>query len=832
MASSKKPAASCAPTLTPLTRSSGAVPAAIQVSEFVGARKEAVESLLDAGKAFLKVPFRLRRRAKSFRPYRASRLLVATKRSSHNKVPWTAVRIKQWYLQKRRREKQTTAEDNPLQKIPLRRHRRRAGVFLYTKTAEEKNPKILHTHIWHAKRCHMADVWGWRLPRVNSGVSGRAVVRRARGGGMVLHDRSYMTTVDVISSAGAPEFIVCVLERCGVPRELLLSETFAQGKFRGVLSLFHVVEESSSAGSPSTASLEKQIGAAAAAPGPVVRTGRLLAADVRYLWRGRSNLRLWVHPSARTEVLVALQEAAAVICAKDEGGKNVEIVERGTNFCWEVFGGGGLRGVLSKIFEDEDLGKTVGKLKRGQVLERTLRFSTVSPRKLPSEVPDASDLATIRVLFVKNDRMAGSAAQPRDLQGFDMLFEDDSFGTSELPREQERVLPLAGFPDDDETEALLRQLDRIKQPLIALWLRLVFAGAFPIGYEDRHTLLSEHLLPEFPFDYPDSAAGDAYFGGRERRRILEFAKRPRSKRVNYALTKIHSPFRGFWPVVGGQWAEPAVDYEKHFNCKRRRTKNKGEEVVDEGARGEKRGTTLTPLERRPLVVLRGMDFRRFFPQSVEQKWIDKASRSGGEVDALLLSCVARGLTEKMPIFAQPRARYCLSGIVQPHGRGALCAGVHLYVPKEEDAKSFLGRGGAPPRGRKIHGGGGSKESKLVVDDAADDAPVVDSVLVEPLAESSLADRSTTVRKLCGFVTSGGYSSVLGRAVGVACVEISDALLGWLWSEMSGANKEESWKPGQRALPFRIALWLRDVDSLEYNPCWLEVSRAGPASYVG
>ena len=49
-------------------------------------------------------------------------------------------------------------------KRPSRRHRRRPGNLLQDYIRRQNRHVWLETHIWHAKRFHMADEWGYRIP--------------------------------------------------------------------------------------------------------------------------------------------------------------------------------------------------------------------------------------------------------------------------------------------------------------------------------------------------------------------------------------------------------------------------------------------------------------------------------------------------------------------------------------------------------------------------------------------------------------------------------------------------------------------------------------------
>ncbi|KAG8684812.1 hypothetical protein FRC08_013472, partial [Ceratobasidium sp. 394] len=77
----------------------------------------------------------------------------------------------------------------------------------------QKNKTWLETHLWHAKRMHMQDIWGYRLAIRPTEKSYRPS-HRAAVHGSTLHDASYMGTIEL---AGQMATLVSVLKRCCDP---------------------------------------------------------------------------------------------------------------------------------------------------------------------------------------------------------------------------------------------------------------------------------------------------------------------------------------------------------------------------------------------------------------------------------------------------------------------------------------------------------------------------------------------------------------------------------------------------------------------------------------
>ncbi|XP_075979234.1 POP1 ribonuclease P/MRP subunit [Anticarsia gemmatalis] len=91
----------------------------------------------------------------------------------------------------------------PKQKRPSRKYRRRPANLLEEYTRRQKRNVWLETHIWHAKRFHMTERWGYRLPYAPCDKAFRACYRGSSAH-CLLQDISYHTPIQII---GAVELI-------------------------------------------------------------------------------------------------------------------------------------------------------------------------------------------------------------------------------------------------------------------------------------------------------------------------------------------------------------------------------------------------------------------------------------------------------------------------------------------------------------------------------------------------------------------------------------------------------------------------------------------------
>lgn len=79
-----------------------------------------------------------------------------------------------------------------------------------------------------------------------------------------------------------------------------------------------------------------------------------------------------------------------------------------------------------------------------------------------------------------------------------------------------------------------------------LWVRCVFAEARVLGVQDRHALLTEAGIAEFPFDFPEAEAGQAQAALEAEQSEALYARKPPAKRVNFGVIGVPHPHRAMW----------------------------------------------------------------------------------------------------------------------------------------------------------------------------------------------------------------------------------------------------------------------------------------------
>ncbi|KAK8774742.1 hypothetical protein V5799_010724 [Amblyomma americanum] len=194
-------------------------------------------------------------------------------------------------LPKRLRDKLAHEPDPPKSKRPSRKHRRRPRNLLAEYARRQRRHVWLETHIWHAKRFKMADMWGYRVP-IHPTDKGIRAAYRGSAKHALLHDLSYYNCIELIG--GVEELTAkLALITSGDTGLTFGAKSYLPGTREGSTVLYHRGRYPFSAIGP-VKFLWRVAGDETGASGA--------CADGRQLW-------LWVHPAIHVEVseeLVAL----------------------------------------------------------------------------------------------------------------------------------------------------------------------------------------------------------------------------------------------------------------------------------------------------------------------------------------------------------------------------------------------------------------------------------------------------------------------------------------------------------------------------------------------
>ncbi|XP_063931063.1 ribonucleases P/MRP protein subunit POP1 isoform X2 [Zophobas morio] len=246
------------------------LPPAVTIARFVACRSQEIQVMKNSlgtqfgtKLAFQTLPKHMRRRAMSHNVKRLPR------------------RLRQIHLNQMKKSGMPTK-----QKRPSRKYRRRPRNLTeeYTRRSN-KRYKWLYTHIWHAKRFHMTEKWGYKLPHRPCDKAFRACYR-AMSQHCLLQDISYFNGIEI---SGDRNVIIHNLKYLSKPDGGLSisAKAFINGNREGELTLYEMGD------------LHKTIG------------------NVKFQWFPSSEntatkLWLWIHPAFYENVKRAL-----TLCFKD-----------------------------------------------------------------------------------------------------------------------------------------------------------------------------------------------------------------------------------------------------------------------------------------------------------------------------------------------------------------------------------------------------------------------------------------------------------------------------------------------------------------------------------
>ncbi|CAG4947396.1 unnamed protein product [Parnassius apollo] len=124
----------------------------------------------------------------------------------------------------------------PKQKRPSRKYRRRPSNLLNEYNRRQKKNIWLETHIWHAKRFHMIERWGYRLADRPCDKAFRACYR-ASSAHCLLQDISYYTPVQITGPVDViSDMFSCITSRsCGIS---ISAKAYITGNREGIIHIY------------------------------------------------------------------------------------------------------------------------------------------------------------------------------------------------------------------------------------------------------------------------------------------------------------------------------------------------------------------------------------------------------------------------------------------------------------------------------------------------------------------------------------------------------------------------------------------------------------------
>ncbi|XP_064624406.1 ribonucleases P/MRP protein subunit POP1-like [Lineus longissimus] len=260
----------------------------IKTVEFAACRAREIEAMTHGIKSgsvnhrvYQRLPKHMRRRAMSHDPKRMPRRL-------------RKVHILE--LQK--------SNTKPVSKRPSRRYRRRPKNLQAEYAKRKRRVMWLETHIWHAKRFHMIEKWGYKIA-LHPNDKGTRAAHRAVSKHCLLHDLSFMCCIEI---SGAESEIISAFSHLSDKATGLSvgAKAVITGTRQGTIMLYHHDSYPYNVIGPATFIWKPAIPLAAAANTEASEGEASSSVDThvaghpveqtRHLW-------LWVHPSCYQLVL-------------------------------------------------------------------------------------------------------------------------------------------------------------------------------------------------------------------------------------------------------------------------------------------------------------------------------------------------------------------------------------------------------------------------------------------------------------------------------------------------------------------------------------------------
>ncbi|KAH9480457.1 Ribonucleases P/MRP protein subunit POP1 [Psilocybe cubensis] len=479
----------------------------------------------------------------------------------------------------------------------------------------QRDKAWLETHIWHAKRMHMENMWGYRLAVTPTEKSYRPS-HRASVHGSILHDASYYSTYEI---KGPEEALIALLDLCCDPQgpgpsskrylngsRILETSMYAVGLYpygliAPVTIIWRPYLQASSA-----------INTTGSSGNEGVKDVR--AADIRSVW-------LRFHPSVQTAVFNTLKDATSrsltLYKARHSEEALVEVIDikRQLNI-FEIMGPKSsqvIKGALTPIVSEKSREflqfwkslaelQSSGSVPRGMIVgfkvnDPRLNFppKNAKPATIPSKGVPSIEItfpsANLANSEIWEESMRNSLSKPR----YKKKDIDTRRANSDIPGSalkalrQDDCIPILLIQRSVETPNSSGSKGLHGWTLIlpagwsmAFFSSLIYTSTRVAGQQERQTQAYEAGTTYFPRDYPTTEPYQAYAQDREFKEKETWDRKPPAKRVNFEKLGTENPWMSDWAKVLGipgrddkdedfvatqREPEPSQDNEAHIAIK-------------------------------------------------------------------------------------------------------------------------------------------------------------------------------------------------------------------------------------------------------------------------
>jgi len=521
-------------------------------------------------RAFQLLPRHMRRRAMSYNPYLVPfRLRERAKRESESTEAPTGQHLRVgggWRPSHKRSPHRLLNLIKPGPKPNFQDQESQLS-----KSLQNRPFHVLETHLWHAKRFHMFEYAGYKIPGQATLRGRRAVLQMGETGALAL-DSSFVRSLVIT----APSHVCAsfILNHLSLDAHTLLLPFNLRRLHLCFLQKRLSLDDSSNGNTINVSHIY--------APIAPCHLHAIQLQDKR-----RIRLFFWLDPHAFKETQHEIQH---IISKYQQHPKSQDDTEVEVCATWDALGnrfellGPKCNLVLQKLLlpydekDNEQLNKylanrpkcippgttLVVRVKDPRITRYAQRLSPSLPSKStqPSVPNSLSSMLSKLVLHEtrsgrKSDFDVGVASNT-SIDGCSLLSSgeydwcvykdhetEDVKRMEEVLKKSSTFVVLQRFPDgDDGTEGWI-----LTTPISwgsTFWKRAIRSGARPIGRRERCDMRLEHLSPRYPEDFPGTSGYAVYSRIMAEELRKKWTGRPSQKRMNFAKLGVSSPFQPDW----------------------------------------------------------------------------------------------------------------------------------------------------------------------------------------------------------------------------------------------------------------------------------------------
>ncbi|KAG2343311.1 POP1-domain-containing protein [Suillus weaverae] len=496
------------------------------------------------------------------------------------------------------------AEMVPVTRRILKRGRSKQGKTKQVSRTEsllkrQRDKTWLETHIWHAKRMKMENMWGYRLAVTPTEKSFRPS-HRASMHGSILHDSSYHSLIEL---KGPEKILRSVLDFCcdpqctGMKRSMSGARVLETDLYKPRSYPFDLIAPVTIMWRPLPVGNTSALTNVSPAEGSSKRKRKGKNNVLTDTTQQSPERAVWVrtHPAVFDDIFAALQGSTSLVLeAEKQRHKDVhaevEIADlRGSINAFEIMGPKAsqvIKGALSSVVDDNrqefkkfwpsltDL-PTTASLPRGivigmKVLDPRLKFPPKNAKLRTDGQPVTSEMTFPAAILAQSEIWDEEKRS---------VLKKPTYKKKDLDARRSKNLvpgmPLNPVRQDDRIPLLLIQRS-LESPSsthgIHGWTlvfpagwgmpflpSLIHTGTRVGGQRERGTQAFEAGTAYFPRDFPCTEFYDKHWDERAVKEKAKWNGTPPAKRANYKKLGTRSPWRADWEVVLGLPVTSGVD---------------------------------------------------------------------------------------------------------------------------------------------------------------------------------------------------------------------------------------------------------------------------------